>query len=186
MHAPIADGFRPRIMSNASSPASPPPTPCSSWRTRARPAVGRQRRARVEAEPAEPEHARAEHDERNVRRGVGRRRREHLRRPRTIAPASAANPADMCTTVPPAKSRTPHLRRKPVRVPGPVRERAVDEEAEEDHEEQVRRETHALGERPVMSAGVMIANFSWNSAKSISGMVGASAGCGRLADVVGT
>ena len=35
------------------------------------------------------------------------------RRPRTIAPASAASPADMWTTVPPAKSSTPHLRRKP-------------------------------------------------------------------------
>ena len=28
---------------------------------------------------------------------------------------------------------------------------------------------------PVISAGVMIANFSWNSAKTISGIVGASA-----------
>ena len=36
-----------------------------------------------------------------------------LRRPSTIAPASAAKPADMCTTVPPAKSSTPSLWRKP-------------------------------------------------------------------------
>ena len=36
-----------------------------------------------------------------------------LRRPRTIAPASAAKPADMCTTVPPAKSITPHLKKSP-------------------------------------------------------------------------
>jgi len=34
-------------------------------------------------------------------------------RPKTMAPASAANPADMCTTVPPAKSSTPICRRKP-------------------------------------------------------------------------
>ena len=36
-----------------------------------------------------------------------------FRRPRIMAPASAAQPADMCTTVPPAKSSTPHFRRKP-------------------------------------------------------------------------
>ncbi len=36
-----------------------------------------------------------------------------FRRPRINAPASAAQPADMCTTVPPAKSSTPHFRRKP-------------------------------------------------------------------------
>ena len=36
-----------------------------------------------------------------------------LRRPSRIAPASAAQPADMCTTVPPAKSFTPILWRKP-------------------------------------------------------------------------
>src|SRR6516162_5115701 len=35
------------------------------------------------------------------------------RRPSIKAPASAAQPADMCTTVPPAKSSTPHFRRKP-------------------------------------------------------------------------
>src|SRR5262249_11246032 len=36
-----------------------------------------------------------------------------VRRPRIKAPASAANPADMCTTVPPAKSTTPQTCRKP-------------------------------------------------------------------------
>ncbi len=36
-----------------------------------------------------------------------------LRRPSRIAPARAAQPADMCTTVPPAKSSTPILRRNP-------------------------------------------------------------------------
>ena len=36
-----------------------------------------------------------------------------LRRPSTIAPARAAKPADMCTTVPPAKSRTPICRSRP-------------------------------------------------------------------------
>ena len=30
---------------------------------------------------------------------------------------------------------------------------------------------------PVISAGVMIANFSWNSANTISGIVGARSGC---------
>jgi hypothetical protein len=30
---------------------------------------------------------------------------------------------------------------------------------------------------PVISAGVMMANFNWNSAKRISGMVGARSGC---------
>ena len=33
--------------------------------------------------------------------------------PSIIAPANAANPADMCTTVPPAKSFTPHLKKIP-------------------------------------------------------------------------
>ena len=41
----------------------------------------------------------------------------------------------MCTTVPPAKSSTPHLPQEPVRVPGPVRERRVDEQAEQDDED---------------------------------------------------
>ncbi len=35
------------------------------------------------------------------------------RRSRMIAPASAAQPADMWTTVPPAKSLTPHLKKRP-------------------------------------------------------------------------
>ena len=36
------------------------------------------------------------------------------RLPKKTAPARAAKPALMCTTVPPAKSRTPHLRKKPL------------------------------------------------------------------------
>src|SRR5712675_1373235 len=36
-----------------------------------------------------------------------------IRGPRKMAPASAANPADMCTTVPPAKSSTPQRCRNP-------------------------------------------------------------------------
>ena len=34
-------------------------------------------------------------------------------RPSTMAPASAASPADMWTTVPPAKSFTPQLKKRP-------------------------------------------------------------------------
>ena len=37
---------------------------------------------------------------------------------------------------------------------------------------------------PVIRAGVMIANFSWNSAKTTSGIVGASVGVRRVADAV--
>ena len=70
------------------------------------------------------------------------------RRPSTSAPASAARPADMWTTVPPAKSSTPHLPQPALRVPCHVRERRVDEEAEQDHEEQVAREPDPLGEGP--------------------------------------
>jgi hypothetical protein len=51
-----------------SSPAWPPPTQCWSSRTPARQHRGRQRRAGVEAEPAEPEHARAEQHVRDVGR----------------------------------------------------------------------------------------------------------------------
>ena len=36
-----------------------------------------------------------------------------IRRPKNNAPANAAHPADMCTTVPPAKSSTPHVRSRP-------------------------------------------------------------------------
>ena len=36
-----------------------------------------------------------------------------LRLPRIMAPAKAAKPADMWTTVPPAKSFTPHLKKIP-------------------------------------------------------------------------
>jgi hypothetical protein len=38
---------------------------------------------------------------------------EYLRVPTAKMEASAAKPAEMCTTIPPAKSRTPQIERKP-------------------------------------------------------------------------
>ena len=57
------------------------------------------------------------------------------------------SPADMCTTVPPAKSSTPSLCRNPSGCQVQCASGAVDEQAEQAHEQQVAREPHPLGER---------------------------------------
>ena len=111
MHAPNADGLFPFIQSKniqESMAAAEAVFVVAKARTAVPDAA--HRRARVEAEPAEPEHPGSQDHERNVGRLVGLTLATWLcRRPSIIAPASAANPADMCTTVPPAKSFTPHL-----------------------------------------------------------------------------
>ena len=110
-------------------------------------AGGRHRRAGVEAEPAEPEHAGAENHERDVGRVValvgemalpatqdhrsGQRReaRRHVHH----RPAGEVHHAPLV--------------QDPVGMPRPVRQRRVDEQAEQDHEQQIGREPHPLGER---------------------------------------
>ena len=74
----------------------------------------RQRRSGVEPEPAEPQHARARESRTGCWPACAPRRpggscggRAPSRRP------ARRSPADMCTTVPPAKSSTPSLCRKP-------------------------------------------------------------------------
>jgi hypothetical protein len=67
----------------------------------------------------------------------------------------------MWTTVPPAKSRTPSLCRNPSGCQVQCAERRVHEEAEQTHEQQIAREADTLpANDPVISAGVMMANFS--------------------------
>ena len=67
------------------------------------------------------------------------------RLPRTRAQTRPATPALMCTTVPPAKSRTPSVAEEAA-APHPVGDRAVDEDRPQAHEPQHRRELHAVGE----------------------------------------
>ena len=55
-------------------------------------------------------------------------------------------PAEMWTTVPPAKSMAPSLEQEAVGRPDPVAERAVDEEAPQRDEDGVAAEPDALGE----------------------------------------
>ena len=142
MQAPRAEGFLPRNQSKKIQPsmAAALAVLVVAKATAAVPLAAR-RTAGVEAEPAEPEHAGAQEHVRDV----GRRDAPllHVPRPRpsTIAPASAANPADMCTTVPPAKSFTPQLKKRPSGVPRHVRQRAVDQEAEQAHEQQSKPRT---------------------------------------------
>src|SRR5258706_8123598 len=91
-----------------------------------------------------------------------------------IEAAKAAKPADMCTTVPPAKSRTPHLKRNPSGCQVQCANGAYI-----NREKSTRNKTYDLNlmrsaNVPVMRAGVMIANFNWKKAKSTNGIVGAS------------
>ena len=97
-------------------------------------AVRAERRAGVEPEPAEPQQAGAEQDERQVVRPHRRPSASRCRLPSTSARARPAAPALMWTAVPPAKSSTPALASQPApcrvraaEVEHPVRDREVDE-----------------------------------------------------------
>ena len=111
-------------------------------------ADGAERRPRVEAEPSEPEHAGPEDHERNVGR--------HMRSDALVnLPAAEHHRADergqaggRVDDRPAGEVQHAPLAEEPVRVPGPVRERTVDEEAEQADERDVAPEPHALGERP--------------------------------------
>mmetsp|Transcript_530 Transcript_530/g.2039 ORF Transcript_530/g.2039 Transcript_530/m.2039 type:complete len:210 (+) Transcript_530:612-1241(+) len=83
--------------------------------------------------------------------------------------ASAEKPAEMCTTMPPAKSHTPHSARKPP----PHTEwqkgkytRCTHAAMKMRYGANIMRSANA----PVISAGAMTANMPWNSAKARPGM----------------
>ncbi len=125
--------------------------------------AGGQRGAGVEPEPAEPQQARRRASP--TARLCGRiGSRGHPRRlPMTIASASAAAPALMCTAVPPAKSMRPELRvgdpaadrvggDEPVEREHPVGDREVHDRRPEAGEDQPACRT-ACGRRPRRRSG---------------------------------
>ena len=92
------------------------------------------------------------------------------RRPMTITTASAAMPALMCTTVPPAKSSAPRRNSHPA---GEKTQCATG--AYTTISQIPRNQNHAANFMrsaiaPVISAGVMIANISWNAKNASGGM----------------
>ena len=70
------------------------------------------------------------------------------------------------------------LPEKAIGVPRPVRQRRIYEDAEQTDEHQVAVNRIRSAKAPLISAGVMIANLSWKSAKSRSGIVGDRRGSG--------
>src|SRR5438105_4443977 len=97
-----------------------------------------------------------------------------LRLPRYRAHARAATPALMWTTVPPAKSSAPRC--PAPRNPPPHTQWATGEYTRIDHS--VRSISHPenfmrSANAPVIRAGVMMANISWNAMNTVDGMVGA-------------
>ena len=85
----------------------------------------------------------------------------------------------MWTAVPPAKSTTPGAGQQPSPLPSssvaaevehPVRDREVDERHPDGDEDAPRHELRAVGDRAAISAGVMIANISWNIANTSIGI----------------
>ena len=95
-----------------------------------------------------------------------------LRFPRYNTQARAATPALMWTTVPPAKSMAPRC--DVPRNPPPHTQCAIGEYTRTDHS--VRSISHPenfirSAKAPVIRAGVMMANISWNAMNTDAGMV---------------
>ncbi len=114
MQAPIADGLRPRTMSKNTQPSIAAAeavlvvanaSTATSLAASADPAL----------KPNQPNHSMPVPSRTYgmLAGSCGSLAMWVWRRPRTSAPASAARPADMCTTVPPAKSSTPICRSQP-------------------------------------------------------------------------
>ena len=109
-------------------------------------AIGRHGRSSVESEPAHPQQAGTDHRQRQA---VGLER---------LAPVAAAR-ADRIGTHQPRHARVhvhhraagevehPHLGEPATRLPDPVRDRRIDEDAPEQGEPEHRRQPHALHER---------------------------------------
>src|SRR5881397_461388 len=105
-------------------------------------------------------------------------RLKSLRAPSMAAATSAETPELMCTTVPPAKSSAPSFCSQP---PAPQTQCARGSYTNVD--QRTRNTTYARNRirsamAPEISAGVMIANISWNMACACSGIVAAYAGSG--------
>ena len=110
---------------------------------------GRWRRARYPALKPNQPNQRMPGAEQRHRQVVRRHRLAAASRGASRSPgrtASAATPALMCTTVPPAKSSAPSLTQPAVRRTDPVRDRRVDEDDQSADEQHVGREPHALGD----------------------------------------
>ena len=130
-----------------------------------------ERGAGVEAEPAEPQDAGAEQRERQRVRRHRVLAASPRRVPSTSTTASAAMPALMCTTVPPAKSSAPRRNSQPAGENTQCATGAYTTSAQSP-----RNQTHAenfmrSAIAPVISAGVMTANIIWN-AENDSGGIG--------------
>ena len=104
-------------------------------------------RAGVEAEPAEPEHPRPQEHERDVG-GVVRLVGEVALPPaEEHRPRQGRPPGRHVDHRPAGEVLHAPLVQEPLGVPGPVGQRAIDDQAEQDHEQQVGREPDPLGER---------------------------------------
>jgi hypothetical protein len=132
MHAPIADGRRPRAPSSE-HPRSIADADAVLVVAKASTAASldAERRAGVEAEPAEPQHARAEQHERDVGRRVRLGHEVDRRRPSTSAPASAAKPGRHVHDRAAREVEHAPAAQEAVGVPRPVRQRPVDDEREQ-------------------------------------------------------
>jgi hypothetical protein len=86
-----------------------------------------------------------------------------MRGPSMYAPTEPATPALMCTTVPPAKSSAPSLKRETVACPHHVRERQVGEGEPDRGEQQHRGELRALGDRTDDQRAADRAKAPWNA-----------------------
>src|SRR5688572_30565945 len=96
-----------------------------------------------------------------------------LRAFKTIAPAKAAQPADICTTVPPAKSNAPILNKKPsgCQVQCAIGAYTNKLKSAINKTYAVKRILSATA--PTTNPGVIMANINWNTAKRVKGIVGA-------------
>ena len=132
MQAPRAEGLRPRIASkNIQASIAAADAVLVVANASAAVLVGRQRRPRVEAEPAEPEHARAEQHERDV---GGHVLAAVVEQPAPAEDERARQRGEARRHVDDgAAGEVEHapLAQEAVGMPRPVRERAVDEQAEE-------------------------------------------------------
>src|SRR5688572_17729666 len=91
----------------------------------------------------------------------------------TNAPARAAQPAEMCTTVPPAKSRTPQPNRNPSGCQLQCANGAYTSKENNTVNRMYEVKRIRSATAPTTRPGVMIANIIWNKANNESGMLGA-------------
>ena len=110
-------------------------------------AVRRERGSGIEAEPSEPQHAGAEDDERNVRWDVRFAREVALPPPQDMRAGERGQTRGHVHHGAAGEIEHAPLAQEPLRMPRPVRERRVDDEAEKHTNSRYAAEAHALGER---------------------------------------